>query len=118
MWQAKDMKEEREGLLQDIAKLKAALQQLAARHQGMLYAYPHGQMLIHVAHAGLAQTKSFNHVCTAVTNIRQAGCSPHCWHVLQSHHDCDCVFWGFVEYCLHLNGMLLYKSCCFEHHAC
>ncbi|KAA6429984.1 MAG: DAZ interacting 1-like [Trebouxia sp. A1-2] len=31
---AKDMKEEREGLLQDIAKLKAALQQLAARHQG------------------------------------------------------------------------------------
>jgi len=28
------MKEEREGLLKDIAKLKAALQQLAARHQG------------------------------------------------------------------------------------
>ena len=47
MWQAKDMKEEREGLLQDMAKLKAALQQLAARHQGMLYTYPHGQMLIH-----------------------------------------------------------------------
>ena len=37
IWQAKDMKEEREGLLQDMAKLKAALQQLAARHQGMLY---------------------------------------------------------------------------------
>lgn len=30
------MKEEREGLLKDIAKLKAALQQLAARHQGEL----------------------------------------------------------------------------------
>lgn len=30
------MKEEREGLLKDIAKLKAALQQLAARHQGKL----------------------------------------------------------------------------------
>ena len=28
------MKEEREGLLKDIAKLKAALSQLAARHQG------------------------------------------------------------------------------------
>ena len=40
------MKEEREGLLQDIAKLKAALQQLATRHQGMLYTCPHGQMLI------------------------------------------------------------------------
>ncbi|KAL0030805.1 hypothetical protein WJX77_007386 [Trebouxia sp. C0004] len=32
--QANDMKEEREGLLQDIAKLKVALHQLAARHQG------------------------------------------------------------------------------------
>ena len=32
--QVKDMKEEREGLLQDITKLKTALQHLAARHQG------------------------------------------------------------------------------------
>ncbi len=55
------MKEEREGLLQDIAKLKAALQQLAARHQGMLYTYPHGQMFIHMAHDGLAQTERMYH---------------------------------------------------------
>jgi len=61
MWQAKDMKEEREGLLQDIAKLKAALQQLAARHQGMLYTYPHGQILIQVAHDGLGQTERMYH---------------------------------------------------------
>ena len=52
------MKEEREGLLQDIAKLKAALQQLAARHQGNLYSYPHGQMLVHVVHDGRAPTES------------------------------------------------------------
>ena len=32
--QVKDMKEEREGLLKDLAKLKTALQQLAARNQG------------------------------------------------------------------------------------
>lgn len=32
--QVKDMTEEREGLLKDLTKLKAALQQLALRHQG------------------------------------------------------------------------------------
>ena len=64
------MKEEREGLLQDMAKLKAALKQLAARHQGMLYTYPHGQMLIHKAHDGCASTENLYHVVTAVTDIR------------------------------------------------
>lgn len=32
--QVKDMKEERQALLKDLTKLKAALQQLALRHQG------------------------------------------------------------------------------------
>ncbi len=116
MLQAKDMNEEREGLLQDIAKLKAALQQLAARHQGMLYTYPYGEALIHVAHASPAQTGRLYHVCTAMPNIKQAGCSPCCWHALQSHHDCNCVFLGVGECCLHPNGMLLYECCCIAQH--
>ena len=116
MWQAKDMKEEREGLLQDIAKLKAALQQLAARHHGMLYIHPHGQMLIHMADDDHAPTESLYHVCTAMPNLRQAGYCPHCWHALQSYHDCNCIFLGVGECCLHPNGMLLYKCCCFAPH--
>ncbi len=93
------MKEEREGLLQDIAKLKAALQQLAARHQGTLYTYPHGQMLIHVARASPARTGSLYRVCkcTTVTSIRQAGCSPHCWHSCNTITTAIVSSWGLVN---------------------
>ena len=46
--QVKDMKEERQGLLKDLAKLKAALQQLALRHQGQLSTLPSNDSKVHV----------------------------------------------------------------------
>ena len=60
------MKEEREGLLKDLAKLKTALQHLAARNQGTVLSSLHIHACIRPRHAKLLLAVLFAeaHMCS------------------------------------------------------